>query len=120
MKRYIKENSKITCDDEFFTYADNSTEQYYEIMNILDDYAIREESLSDSVIDKLDRMALNGGAISIREYIRGIADANDCGICNTWQEVVDALAELFEEGERGPVDVPMEDWEGKRWYKNKS
>lgn len=115
IENYIGSACDINCDNDI---GDNPTETYYNIMNILDAHAVQFEQLSPETIAELDRLAEGLGSEPTKYYIESIADANDCGICDTWQEVVDALAELFEEGERGPVDVPMENWKGKRWYKH--
>lgn len=68
---------------------------YVEIMNLLDKVALSNRDLTDEEIDRLDFLADHGvGDIS------EIADANDCGYCNTWDELVDALRELHRTGDR--------------------
>lgn len=73
-------------------------ELYYAIMNILDYIALNELSKDkkENLYKSLDHLLslLDGDTIS------DISSANDCGICNTWEEIVEKLRELFEEGER--------------------
>lgn len=74
---------------------------YVNLMNFLDDKALNNQKLTRMEIEQLD-ICIDRCDIadSSRELIRDIASANDCGECNTWQELVDALAELFKRGER--------------------
>ena len=45
----------------------------------------------------------NGSMKPKLETIADIADANDCGECHTWDQLIDAIRELFEIGDRVPV-----------------
>ena len=96
MKRYIK------------TSTESTPEYYYQILNILDNAALSGRTLTcndkqqlDNLMEK-DREFGLGGDDSI---IEDIADANDCytpngDLCSTWDEMVVALRELFESGDR--------------------
>ena len=33
-----------------------------------------------------------------------VGDANDCGVCSKWEEVIERFRELIEKGERIPVE----------------
>jgi len=68
---------------------------YYTIMNTLDTYAIKGKTLTEKMIMFLDCLADIDGTT-----IEEIADANDCGKCKTWNEIVERLTELFRQGER--------------------
>ena len=71
---------------------------YYMIMNLLDKVALSNRSLTDEEKDRLDFYLDHDGS-----YIEDIADANDCGHCDTWDDMVLALRELHRTGERVPV-----------------
>jgi hypothetical protein len=70
-------------------------EIYYSIMNILDYYAKNDKYLESKMIYILNYLALKGNI-----QISDIADANDCGKCESWSELVQALSELFKSGDR--------------------
>lgn len=74
---------------------------YVNLMNYLDERAKANRPLNRIEVMQLDicvdKYCL---ADTSRELIRDIADANDCGICNTWNELIMALRELFISGER--------------------
>jgi len=74
---------------------------YVNLMNYLDDKAKANAKLNRVEVEQLNRCVDKyNAADSARELIHHVADANDCGDCDTWQELVDALAELFKRGER--------------------
>jgi hypothetical protein len=68
---------------------------YYTIMNTLDTYALTGKKLTEKMAMFLDCLAEIDGT-----NIEEIADANDCGKCKTWAEIVEKLAELFKTGDR--------------------
>lgn len=70
-------------------------ELYYAIMNILDYYAKDEKYLESKMVYLLNYLALKDNI-----QISDIADANDCGECKTWPDVVKALSELYKAGDR--------------------
>ena len=74
-------------------------ESYYEIMNILDDHAIHNRPLTMQDIMKLHSLAKENDFT-----IEDIADANDCGDCHEWVDLLAALKEQFASGERVPVE----------------
>lgn len=98
-EEYIGSACDINCDEDI---EDNTSymETYYNIMNILDAHAVRFEQLSPETIAELDRLAESLGPEPIKYHIESIADANDCGDCSTWQEVVDCLSDSFANGDR--------------------
>lgn len=70
-------------------------EIYYAIMNILDYYAKDGKYLESKMVYLLNYLALKENI-----QISDVADANDCGKCKTWADVVKALSELYKSGER--------------------
>lgn len=79
-------------------------ETYVNIMNYLDDKALSGKLLDKVEIDQLNRnIEKYSIADSATEFIRDIADANDCGDCKSWNELILALKDLFENGERIPI-----------------
>lgn len=72
---------------------------YYEIMNILDDHAMHNRPLTMQDIMKLHSLAKENDLT-----IEDIADANDCGDCHEWTELVAVLKEQFKSGERVPIE----------------
>lgn len=74
---------------------------YCKLMNFLDDKALTGKQLSRTEIEQLNRCIDRYDlADSVKELIGDIADANNCGDCETWNELIDALAEQFRTGER--------------------
>ena len=67
---------------------------YYAIMNLLDGIAISEEDIEKyrDILDNL--LAL------IDSDIEDVADANDCGKCTTWEDVVENLRSQYINGNR--------------------
>lgn len=70
-------------------------EIYYSILNILDYYAKDGKELEPKMIPFLDYLAAKDNI-----NISDISDANDCGTCRTWDELVKAMTELYKKGER--------------------
>ena len=72
-------------------------ELYYAIMNIVDYLAINKytpiKGSLYSILDSLSHLA--------KVSIEDIADANDCGKCETWVELVEEIRKLHKSGERG-------------------
>lgn len=82
-----------------------NAEYYYQIMNILDDAALSGRDLTDADRRKLDALYAKDMDEGIGSTIEDYADANDCytpngDLCSTWDEMVVALRELFESGDR--------------------
>lgn len=73
-------------------------ENYYKIMNILTNASSRNNhKLKKDELHDLDYFSMK---CDVR--IEDVADANDCGGCETWQEIVDELAYQLSTGERVP------------------
>lgn len=70
-------------------------EIYYAIMNILDYYAKNEKYLEAKTSNFLYYLASKENI-----QISDIADANDCGPCKTWADVINALSGLYRSGDR--------------------
>lgn len=72
---------------------------YYAIMNILDGIALSEKTINmvklNYILDDL---------LTLTDCdIEDIADANDCGPCTTWEEIIKSLKEQFANGDRVKV-----------------
>ena len=79
--------------DNFFWYVN--------LMNFLCEKALKGEMLTKVETDQLNHcIDKYDVADSVTELINDIADANDCGICKSWQDIVNALSEQFKNGER--------------------
>ena len=77
-------------------------ELYYAIINIVDYLALNKNNLSEA--RRGDLIHILDDLLNMRgDTIEDIADANDCGECQTWDQLIDAIRELFETGERVPV-----------------
>jgi len=77
--------------------ATEKLNKYVDLMNYLDERAIENKLLNTH------EMFLLNSCIPYdhrTELIRDIADANDCGECNTWNDLITALHTLFVSGER--------------------
>ena len=76
-------------------------EWYVKLVNFLDKKAKDGVLLTQTEIDQLNicikRYCL---ADTTRQLILDIADANDCGICVTWNELIIELRKLHETGKR--------------------
>lgn len=68
---------------------------YYSIMNLLDKIALSGNDITD-----IERVRLDHWLKSSGDRVEDIADANDCGICTTWDEVITGLRNLYATGER--------------------
>lgn len=72
-------------------------ELYYSIMNILDYLALNE-------VRQVQRTELIKICDTLLPYIDSnisdLSDANDCGLCNTWDEFIIELKKLHESGDR--------------------
>lgn len=84
-----------------FERGDNM-ELYYAIMNIVDYLALNNYNLSQTRREKLIHI-LNELLGMSGDTIEDIAGANDCGECHTWEQLIDAIRELFETGDRVSV-----------------
>lgn len=69
---------------------------YYQLMNKLDEWALSGYFPGKTQKQELDNLLAKADAT-----IEDIADANDCGECHTWEDIISALHILFEHGERG-------------------
>ena len=70
-------------------------ETYFTIMNLLDEYALNGKQPTANTILFLDCLA------EMEDFkIEDIADANDCGKCETWADLINGLAENFKTGNR--------------------
>lgn len=77
-------------------------ELYYAIMNIIDYLALNKNTIAPKRQAELiyildDLLDMRGDTIA------DIADANDCGECHTWDQLINAIREQFEVGDRVPV-----------------
>ena len=76
-------------------------ECYVKLMNYFDTKALSNQMLSAIEINQINQNLLKYGFTeSIRQFIHDVADANDCGNCETWNELITELRKLFESGER--------------------
>ena len=94
--------SKLKLDDfEFFDSINKDLDIYVRIINYLDSKAISGELLNEVETEQLNRNVVKYNlATSPKEYITDLSDANNCGICRTWNDVILALKEQFKTGER--------------------
>lgn len=74
-------------------------ENYSKIINIIDDIAKNQREATNQEICIIDTLAREDNR-NVDEYICDLADANDCGVCHTWEEVISAFKELWRNGER--------------------
>ena len=76
-------------------------EWYVNLMNFLDSKAKQNCLLNRLEIQQLNSCIYRYDiADNTMELIHDIADANDCGKCNSWNELITALHQLFVTGER--------------------
>ena len=74
-------------------------ELYYAIMNIVDYLALNKYNLTPK--RRAELIYILDDLLDMRgDTIADIADANDCGECHTWDQLIDAIRELFETGDR--------------------
>lgn len=69
--------------------------EYYSILNIIDDIAKHERKAKTIEIELIKEIAERAGI-----YVDDFADANDCGKCFTWEEVIGAFRAMWASGER--------------------
>jgi len=86
---------KINLSEGSSTYPVPWMDYYVDIMNLLDHVALSDRDLTEEEIDRLEFLSDHGGG-----NIPDIADANDCGYCDTWDDLVYALRDLHRTGER--------------------
>lgn len=69
---------------------------YYGVVNLIDWAAIegteKDRKTVEQILEQIEEMA----GIHPAE----VGDANDCGECKTWSEVIDGFKELIQSGER--------------------
>lgn len=68
---------------------------YYMIVNIIDDIALNKRKATEHDIEMIKALA-NEHSVYVDEF----ADANDCGKCFTWEEIIGAFRSLWANGER--------------------
>ena len=68
---------------------------YYMIVNIIDDITKNGRRTTEHEME-----LIKGIAKESEIYVDDFADANDCGKCYTWEEVVGAFRALWAAGER--------------------
>lgn len=97
-------------DNKLWEVITINLEWYVNLMNMLDERAKENRPLNGTEITQLNicvnRYAIAGNAT---ELIHDIADANDCGECNSWNELIAALHQLFVTGER--IALRMENYD---------
>lgn len=77
-------------------------ELYYAIMNIVDYLALNKYNLTKA--RRVELIYILDDLLDMKgDTIEDIADANDCGECHSWDQLIDAIRELFEAGDRVPV-----------------
>ena len=80
----------------------DNMELYYAIMNIVDYLALSKNNINKT--RRVELIYILDDLLDMRgDTIKDIADANDCGECHTWDQLIDAIRELFETGDRIPV-----------------
>lgn len=68
---------------------------YYMILNIIDDIAKKGRKVTEH-----EMTLIKGIAKEARIYVDDFSDANNCGKCYTWEEVIGAFRALWANGER--------------------
>lgn len=72
-------------------------ELYYAIMNILDYLALNDVSQ----VRKTELLKICDTLLPYTEsQIRDLSDANDCGLCDNWDDFINELKENFKIGNR--------------------
>ena len=71
---------------------------YYMIINIIDDITKSERKAMEHEMELIKGIAKENNI-----YVDDFADANDCGKCFTWEEVIGAFRALWASGERVSV-----------------
>ena len=75
-------------------------EWYVNLMNFLDECATNNHNLSTTEKTQLTNSIEKYTGEDVIQLIHDIADANDCGECNSWNELITALRKLHLNGER--------------------
>ena len=84
---------------------DMDYEWYVNLMNFLD-----KRAKENCLLSRFEIMTLNNAltrydvADNFISLIHDIADANDCGICNSWNDLIIALRKLHEVGDRIEIE----------------
>lgn len=73
----------------------NEINGYYMIINVIDDIASNGRKATEHDLELIKAIAADN-----RIYVDDFADANDCGKCYTWEEVIGAFRSLLANGER--------------------
>lgn len=73
----------------------NEINGYYMIVNVIDNIAKSERKATEHDLELIKAIAAEN-----RIYVDDFADANDCGKCYTWEEVIGAFRSLWANGER--------------------
>ena len=68
---------------------------YYMIVNVIDEIAKLDRKATEYDLELIIAIAAEN-----RIYVDDFADANDCGKCYTWEEVIGAFRSLWANGER--------------------
>lgn len=71
---------------------------YYMITNIIDYIIKNEKKATEHELELIKGIAKEQGI-----YVEDFADANDCGKCYTWEEVIGAFRALWASGKRVEV-----------------
>ena len=71
-------------------------EMYYVLIDLIDWYVTGCNK--DDFIKILKRIEFYGGGSPA-----DVGDANDCGCCESWEEVIEEIKKLHESGERMPI-----------------
>ena len=74
-------------------------ENYFKILDIIDDIAKNQREATKEEINTINELAMENNE-NLEEFISDLACANDCGDCYTWEDVIKAFKELWENGER--------------------
>ena len=74
-------------------------ENYFKIIDIIDDIAKSQREATTEEINTINVLARENNE-DIEEFISDLANANDCGECHTWEDVIKAFRELWGNGER--------------------
>lgn len=96
------ESVEITEDD--IVTEDIDEQGYINVMNYIDEFATTGKTPTDKDISKIRKMA-NDANIDVRDF----ADANDCGDCDNWSDVIKARRANYEAGEVVETDIVTEE-----------
>ena len=79
-------------------------ENYFKIIDIIDGIAKIQRKATTEEIKIMNELAKKDGE-DIKQYISDLANANDCGDCRTWEDVINAFKELWKNGERVELNI---------------